>query len=83
MAYQLNRPDLRKSLLVVLRRPDSPYESARFALRDLEPEGFYRVTNLDTKARQRYPGKQLMEQGVPTSIAARPGSVLLLIEREP
>ena len=82
MAYQLNRPDLGKSLLVALRRPDSPYETARFALRDLEPEAFYRITNLDTKDQQRIQGKDLTAQGVPVTLGPRPGSALLLLERE-
>ena len=37
MAYQLDRPDLGEGLVVALRRPESPYESARFPLRGLEP----------------------------------------------
>ena len=82
MAYQLNRPDVGKSLLAVLRRPNSPYESARFTLRDLEPEAMYRVTNLDTKAQQRVQGKQLAGQGVQVTVSDQPGSALVLVERE-
>ncbi|HYG35883.1 MAG TPA: alpha-galactosidase, partial [Clostridia bacterium] len=82
MAYQLNRPDLGKGLVVALRRPESPYQSARLTLRGLEENAFYQVTDLDRKAQRRSTGKQLMQEGLETSISARPGSALLLLQRE-
>lgn len=33
LAYQLDRPEQGEGLIVALRRPDSPYETARLALR--------------------------------------------------
>lgn len=82
MAYQLNRPDRQQALLVVLRRPESPYDSASFPLRELDPAAAYRVTNLDSRQQQRFPGQLLAGPGLPVKIGTRPGSALLLLERE-
>jgi alpha-galactosidase len=82
MAYQLNRPDLKKSLVVALRRPDSPYETIRVALRDLEPEAFYRVVYLDAKQQHRMQGKEIISKGIPMQITSQPGSALVIVEKE-
>ncbi len=82
MAYQLNRPDLGQGLLVVLRRPDSPYESARFPLRALEEKAAYRVTNLDTGEQRTRSGKELLHEGLSVLLQARPDSALLTYERQ-
>ena len=82
MAYELNRPDSGKSLVVALRRPQSPFESARFPLRGLEPHGSYRVTHLDTQEQVSRSGQELAEGGLEVVLRARPGSALLLVERQ-
>ncbi len=82
MSYELHRPDLRKGIVIVLRRPESPYESARFALRGLDSEASYCITNLDTQAQFTATGKQLLEQGIECSLPQRPSSALLLFERQ-
>jgi alpha-galactosidase len=82
MAYQLNRPDLGQGLLVVLRRPDSPYESARFPLRALEEKATYRVTNLDTGEQRTRSGKELLREGLGVLLPAKPDSALLTYERK-
>jgi len=82
MAYQLNQPGTGKALLIALRRPDSPYETASFRLRDLQAGKVYKVTNLDTKEQRRISGKQLAEEGLQVAIPARPGSALITVEAE-
>ena len=82
MAYQLDRPDLGAGLIVALRRPDSPYETAHFGLRGLEPNATYRITNLDSGEQQRHPGAELLQSGVPISIGRKPGSALVTYTRE-
>jgi alpha-galactosidase len=74
MAYQLNRS--KDGLVVVLRRPQSPYEEARFPLRDLEPAANYQVTNLDTGVQSLVTGSDLMKKGLLVAIASKPGSAL-------
>ena len=81
MVYQLNRPDLGKGVVVALRRPQSPYQSGRFALVGLDGQTSYRVTNLDTKQQTTCAGKQLLEAGLEVSLETQPGSALFLYER--
>ncbi len=82
MAYQLDRADLGQGLVVALRRPDSPYQSARFPLRGLEEKAAYQVTNLDTGERMTRSGAELVRDGLEVVLRARPGSGLLVYERQ-
>lgn len=81
MAYQLDRPDKAQGLVVALRRPDSPYDSAQFNLRELDPQAAYTVTDLDTGKETKAKGAELMEKGLPISIGKRPGSALLVYRK--
>ena len=80
MAYQLDRPDQGKGLVVALRRPDSPYSSARFRCTGLEAGASYRVTNLDSKQQVAYSGSALKRDGLEVVIPSKPGSALLAYE---
>jgi len=82
MAYELNRPAQGKALVVILRRPSSPYETASFPLRGLDARASYRVTNLDSKEQAQRSGEQLSGGGLEVSLKAKPGSALLLLERQ-
>lgn len=82
MAYQLDRPEKGQGLVVALRRPQSPYEAARFPLRGLAEQATYRVTNLDTGAQTTQAGKALLRDGLEVQVETQPGSVLLLYERQ-
>jgi alpha-galactosidase len=82
MAYQLDQPKPGRGMIVVLRRPESPYESARFNLRALEPQTDYRVTNLDTGEETDRSGRELTETGLEVRLQKRPSSALILYERK-
>ncbi len=82
MAYQLDRPEQGRGLVVVLRRPDSPYQSARFALRGVEPGGRYRVTALDGGAVTERTGLELITTGIDVVVGTRPGSALFVYQRQ-
>jgi alpha-galactosidase len=82
MAYQLDRPETGKGLIVALRRPQSPYESARLRLRGLSADATYKVVDLDTQAQTTLRGAQLAAEGLEVRIGARPGSALLVYERQ-
>ncbi len=82
MAYQLDRPDLRQGLVVVLRRPASPYETARLPLQGINRQAAYWVTNLDTGERVQQTGRELAELGLHAAINSRPGSSLFLYAQE-
>jgi len=81
MAYQLDRPDLGRGMVVVLRRPESPYESARFPLRGLDARASYRLANPDTQEQGLHPGEQLLGPGLEVTLKTRPGSACLVYER--
>ena len=82
MAYQLDGPAPGKGLVVALRRPDSPYHSARFVLHGLDPSASYRVTNLDTKQQVTCAGTELLNNGLEVVLQKQPDSALLLYERQ-
>ena len=83
MAYQLNRAEAGQGLIVSLRRPESPYESCRFPLRDLEVSANYSVANLDTGEEEQKSGRELMEKGLRISIGKKPGSALFIYKKLP
>jgi alpha-galactosidase len=82
MAYQLDRPDLKQGLVVSLRRPQSPYQTARFPLRGLEAGAAYQVTDLDTGERRAETGQSLLARGLEVSVKSAPGSALILYEQK-
>src|ERR1035437_9721743 len=82
MAYQLDGPAPGKGLVVALRRPDSPYVSARLVLHGLDAGASYRVTNLDNKQQVTCSGSALTRDGLEVVLPTKPGSALLLYERQ-
>ncbi len=82
MAYQLDRPDLGTGMVVALRRPESPYGSARFPLRGMDLKRPYRITNLDTKAQVTRSGTELARDGLDAVLDTKSASALLLYERQ-
>ena len=80
MAYQLDQPEPGREMVLALRRPESPYESARFSLRALEQTD-YRLTNLDTGEETNRSGKELIEAGPEVRLEKRASSALFLYTR--
>ncbi len=81
MAWQYDRPELGEGVVVAFRRPGSPYGSARFKLRGLDPAARYRVSNLDTSAGQEITGAELSDRGLPVVLKQPPDSALLTYRR--
>jgi alpha-galactosidase len=81
IAYQLACPEGTRGLVVALRRPQSPYESAHFPLSGLDERASYRITNLDTKEEITQSGKDLLQLGLVVELKNKPGSALVLYER--
>ena len=81
MAYQLALPERGRGLVVALRRPESPYSAARFALHGLDAAARYRITDLDTHATREVSGAELAGEGLELSVRTRPGSALLVYEK--
>ena len=82
MAWQFDRPDLGEGMVQAFRRDQSPYESARFRLRGLDPEVRYVVTRLDGAGETEATGRQLREDGLPVSIQEPPGAAIVIYKRQ-
>ena len=78
MGWQFHSPDGQAGMVQAFRRPDSPYESARFALRGLDPAARYLVRSGDHEV--EVDGKSLGE-GLRVSIGQRPGAVVVTYRR--
>jgi alpha-galactosidase len=76
LAYQLDRPERGDGLVVVLKRPKSPFTKAVFRLRALKPEAEYEVTNLDTSETVRATGGDLTKRGLEVGLPGEPDSAL-------
>ena len=82
LAYQLDRTEKGDGLVVALRRPDSPYQTARLTLHGLEVGATYAVTDLDTGQQRRLSGRELAKAGLEVAIGPKPGAALLTYRRE-
>ena len=82
MAYQLDRPEQGDGLVVALRRPESPHETARLVLHGMEPATKYLVKNLDSGEETTYLGSQLSGEGLAVALHQKPGSALLTYRRQ-
>ncbi len=77
MAWQFDRPERGDGVVQAFRRPESPFDSARFPLRGLDPEARYSVTDADGAPPREFDGRELMDRGLAVGIPARPGAVIL------
>ncbi len=75
--YQMHRPDLREGMVLMLRRPDSPFESGRFRLRGLDADALYTIEDADSGRVARLSGNALVREGLEIRIDEAPGTRLL------
>lgn len=83
MAYQLDRPGAGDGLVIVLRRPGSPYETARFQLQQMAANARYQVTDLDSREALEWTGRDLISPGLRIVVGQAPGSALFTYRRMP
>jgi alpha-galactosidase len=81
MAWQFDRPERSEGMVQVFRRGESPYESARFALRGLEADAQYTLTDLDSGRTQQLAGRQLMQEGLLVTVSQRPQAAVILYQK--
>ena len=81
IAWQSDRPETGEGCVQTFRRPESPYEQARFPLRGLDAGATYEVTNFDTDNPITMNGKDLAEQGLPVTLRIRPGAAVLVYKK--
>ncbi len=80
IAWQFDRPDLNSGEVQAFRRPECPYESARFKLHGLEAKANYQVENLDG-GQETHSGSELMEKGLAISTTTAPAAEVLIYRR--
>ena len=80
IAWQFDRPERDEGVVQVFRRPESPYESARFKLRGLDAAATYEVENLDGGKETRT-GQELMERGLAVTAATAPTALIFTYKR--
>jgi hypothetical protein len=68
-------------MIQAFRRPESPFESARFRLSGLEPDAVYVVRDLDSAAGTKHTGKSLMETGLAVNISHHAGAIVLVYSK--
>ncbi|MBI5085673.1 MAG: alpha-galactosidase [Candidatus Solibacter usitatus] len=81
MAWQFDTPAKGEGMVQAFRRPESPFETARFKLRGLDANATYAVTDLDGKGESVMSGAELMERGIPVTINASPGAAIVAYRR--
>lgn len=84
MAWQFDVPETGEGMVQAFRRPESAFLTARFRLRGLDPATRYLVTDLDepaTAAGAEWTGRDLMEPGLPVTIASKPGAMVITYRR--
>jgi len=77
MAYQLDRPEEGDGIVVVLKRPHSPFMAASLPLQALQAEAEYAVEDADRGTVLQVSGKELLGEGLRVELRGRPDSALL------
>lgn len=83
-AVTIQKPDGSRSVFGMVqsfRRPDSPFERARFLLRGLDADAQYSAASVDLPGETVYSGRELLERGLPVEIGTRPGAVIIIYKR--
>ena len=75
-AQQYHRPHDGAGIVLIFRREDSPYETAAFPLRGLDPERYYVFSDADTGEQKRFSGGELADQGLNVRIGRKEASKL-------
>jgi alpha-galactosidase len=76
-AWQFNRPDLGEGVVLVFRRPQSPFQKATLPLKGLVPTATYEFRDADTDAIVTLTGKEGFDQGLSIEIPDKPAARLL------
>jgi alpha-galactosidase len=82
LAYQLDLPESNEGLVVVLKRPQSPYQRGRLRLHALSADARYEIVDLDRGERRAVPGGALCNAGLEVNLEPAPASALLTYRRE-
>lgn len=81
VGWQFHAREKGEGMIQAFRRPQSPYETARFRLRGLEAGATYLVRDIDSGAEVARTGAEMMEKGIVATIAQAPGAALITYRR--
>lgn len=81
MAWQFDRSEAGSGVVQAFRRSSSPYTSACFPLRGLDPAAGYRLEDLSTGKVTTATGRDLMDRGIDLMLATRPQAAAILYHR--
>jgi alpha-galactosidase len=81
MAWQYDQPEAGRGVVQAFRHSTSPYESARFKLRGLDPSATYELRNFDAEGTTTLPGRELMEAGLLLTLTNSPDSAVISYKR--
>ncbi len=82
MASQYHRPDLDEGLVLVFRRPQSPYQAAELALHALQSDASYELRYEGLDRAERVSGARLL-RGFEIKLDRRPSSLMIHYRRMP
>jgi alpha-galactosidase len=83
MVYQLTLPEAGEGALVVRRRSESPYETAKLRLRGLAAAANYTIEDLDSGMTRTAAGEALLQSGLEVALPERPGSAIYVYRKQP
>jgi alpha-galactosidase len=83
VGWQFDRPEMGEGIVQAFRRDESPYETARFRLRGLEPETLYRLKDFDQAQIREARGQDLMENGLLIRLPQRRSACIIRYRRAP
>lgn len=81
MAWQYDQPEKGRGVVQAFRHARSPYETARFKWRGLDPGATYELRNFDVLGPTRISGRELLDQGLLLTLTNRPDSVVISYKR--
>ena len=81
VGWQFDRPEMGEGMVQAFRRDESPYETARFRLRGLEPEATYRLNDFNQDQPVEARGKDLMDSGLLVTLPQRRSSCIIRYQR--
>lgn len=77
IAWQFHHPGRFEGFVQAFRRANSPYESARFQMKGLDPASKYQVWNSNQEGMENHFGAELMGSGVLVSLPEKASTVVI------
>ncbi len=83
LAWQFNSPEKGEGFIQAFRRPDASNETVNLKLSGLDPQARYRLSGVegDALSSTELSGQQLMTDGLPVFLHARPGACVIKYRR--